>query len=634
MYRTLVDIFLYAFKQYHDKAAYTWREKENKTSTITYGETEAIVYELSTALVTMGVKSGDCVGLIADVSHYWTLSNMAIQIACAVDVPRGTDSTGEEIGFILAHSGASIVLVQNDEQVDKIELGIKKYKGKVKKYVVLNDIISKKNAKKAVTLAELRKKGRAIIEKKGKEFKELENRQKRLKSDSLATIIYTSGTTGLPKGVMLTHGNFASQVNLLPGPFNMSSSDRALTLLPPWHIFGRTLEYLFIESGMHVFYTDIKHIGDDMRKIKPTIVPSVPRIWEGVYNKIMAGVKKSGKEKIFNVFKNISLYHYRALKILQGYEKRYEERAIFVDIPLKLFCFFVAGILLPLKVLGYILVFKKVIAATGGALRVTISGGGALPPYVDEFFAAIGINIYEGYGLTETSPVLAVRLPGNAILGTVGTPVPATEIRVISLEGKDVTHKPGEKGVLHVRGPQVMKGYYKNPEKTREVLDKDGWFNTGDLVQLTMDGEISIVGRAKDTIVLTGGENIEPRPIEEKILESPLIDNVIVVGQDKKSIGALIVPNLEELERVVKAKGWPGKSIEEWAQNRDIVKYFHQEVQSLVSSANGFKPFERITNVHILSKSFELGEEMSRKFELKRFVIHEKYKKIIDSMYA
>lgn len=632
MYITLAEVIQKSFSRYGNKLAYSWRE-DKVIHEMSYREVQKHVEETATALIAEGMKFGEHIGLIADVSHYWSISDFAIQISGGADVPRGTDSTEDELGYIVSHASCSTVFVHRADQIEKIEKGIKKYKGKVKRYIVLDSKMPPKVSKKAISFEEFKKRGAQIIAKGGKEYKELLKRRTRIKSDTLASIIYTSGTTGKPKGVMLTHGNFVSQVNLVPEPFGMNSSDRALTLLPPWHVFGRILEYFFIESGMSVYYTDVRNIGEDMKRVRPTYVPAVPRIWEGIYNKIMAGVKKGGKEKIFNFFKNISTIRFRSMKLLLDQEKLYKPRPVFIDMPAKIGAYFLVGLLLPLKLLGDLLVFRKIKAATGGALKASISGGGALPDYIDEFFAAVGIDICEGYGLTETSPVISVRHPGNIVLGTVGPPVPATELKVISMDGRDVTGIPGAKGTLHIRGPQVMKGYYKDPVKTREVLDEQGWFNTGDLVQITMSRMISIVGRSKDTIVLIGGENIEPTPIEEKLKESPFIDQVMLVGQDKKAIGALVVPNGDELEKFILSKNLPGSSFAEWAGLSEVEDFAHKEANRLISSANGFKNYEKIAKVRVLKKPFELGDELNQTFKLRRFVVSEKYAKLIEEMF-
>lgn len=631
-FRTMADVLQNSFSLYPDRPALRWREGTTFKE-MTYRELEEQARLIGAGLISLGVKFQEHVGLIADVSQYWTTADVAMQMIGVVDVPRGTDSTADELGYIINHSGSEVVFVHHPGEIDKIEKGLKKIKGKVTKYVILNDEKPKTASRKAMLLSELIDLGRDVLEKNGKEAKELEKRFEKIKPDSLSTIVYTSGTTGEPKGVMLMHSNFASQMNTLNNIVAPTPEDKGLTLLPPWHVFGRITEYLFLSAGCSLTYTDVKNIGEDLRTIKPTYVPAVPRIWEGVYNKILAGVKKAGKEGAFNLFKGFALTYLHHKNRLMGKERIFIKRNPIASLGVKL----VSLIMIPVywlpKKLGDILVFKKVLAATGGELYASVSGGGALPSYVDEFFAAIGVRILEGYGLTETTPVLSVRLPDRVIPGTVGPLIENTEMRIIDLEGNDVTDVPGAKGTLYVRGPQVMKGYYKNPKKTKEVLDDDGWFNTGDLVMITVNNEVAIVGRSKDTIVLVGGENVEPTPIEEKLKQSEYIDHIMCVGQDQKSIGALIVPNIEELEKFAKANNIEGKDINDWKENADINKLYKKEIQTLVSADTGFKSFERVTVFRLLSKPFEQGVELNNTLKLKRHVVTDMYEDLIKEMY-
>ncbi|MDH5718142.1 MAG: AMP-binding protein [Spirochaetia bacterium] len=632
MRNTLVEILKEAMQKYPDRMAFRFRSGKGFQE-LTYRDFEKKLNAFSTGLVSIGIKFGEHVGLIADVSHEWSLSNFAIQMIGAVDVPRGTDSTADEIAFILKHSGSQTVLVISADEALKIEGGLKKAKYKVKRYIILDNNIPKgKKVPKAITLDEVIKKGQQIIDKKGKELKEIEKRQEKIKPDNTAAIIYTSGTTGDPKGVMLSQGNFASQLNIVPDIVGLKPGEKALSLLPPWHIFGRTGEYLFFSKGMSLMYTDIKNIGEDMKTFKPTFVPAVPRIWEGVYNKIIAGIKKGGKEGIFNVFRGIGVAYFKNKKRLVNQEKLAKKRNIVSDIALKTIAGILLIILAPLRALGDILVFKKIRAATGGKLKGSISGGGALPGYIDDFFGAIGINILEGYGLTETSPVLAVREKNKVVIGTIGAAIPHTQTKLIDADDKDVTKIPGAKGTLWVKGPQVMQGYYKNPKKTNELL-KNGWFNTGDLVTITHDGLLSIVGRTKDTIVLIGGENIEPTPIEEKLKESAYIDQVMVVGQDKKTIGALIVPNADELASFAKTNKLTGTGIKDWISDSQVNSLLKAEIKKLINPHNGFKHFEQISSFRLIAKPFEKGVELTNKLSVKRHVVADIYANLIADMY-
>jgi long-chain acyl-CoA synthetase len=528
------------------------------------------------------------------------------------------------------------VFVHNADQVKKIETALKKFKLKVKKYIVLNDQKTAK-ASNVMTLSELKAEGEKLVKKGGKALADFESRAGKVAPSDLSCLVYTSGTTGEPKGVMLSHGNFASQMRTIPEVLKIGPSDSGLTLLPPWHVFGRITEMMFIAIGASITYTDIKHIGDDMRSIKPTYVPAVPRIWEGIYNKIIGNVKKAGKEPIFNKFKAAALKYNHFVSMLTGKEKLPLGRNIVSAIGARIVGLFGAIIWFVPKKLGDVLVFKKVLAATGGNLKASLSGGGALPSYIDDFFRAIGVRILEGYGLTETSPVLSVRRMERLIPGTVGPLIANTEYKLIDLEGRDVTRIPGAKGTLHVRGPQIMQGYYKNPKKTADVLTPDGWFNTGDLVVFNHSGEISIVGRSKDTLVLVGGENVEPTPIEEKMKESEFIDHVMLVsrafGEDQKVLGALIVPNADNLADWAKKNGVSG-DFAALIKDPKVHTMYRHEINKYINSENGFKNFEKVGVFTLLKKPFEQGDELNNTLKVRRHVVSEKYEKLIDDMYA
>ena len=634
MIRTTIDIFENSFRSYSEHVAMRWRTNKKGFSEKTYGELAKEVDAIGVALVAMGTKIKSHIGLIADVSQGWAVSSIAIQMTGCIDVPRGTDSTGDEIAFILSHSECDLIFVANAAEADKIELATKKKNHKTSKYIIIDSSSSKKNSKKCIKLSEMIARGQDIIDKDGKEFKKLHDFRKKVVFSDLCTLIYTSGTTGEPKGVQLTHANLASQVNIMAPVVSLSTSDRALTLLPPWHIFGRTTELLMLSRGASITYTGIKTIKDDMRDSRPTIMPAVPRIWEGVYGGLIGKIKKDGKLGIFNFFKNFSIMNYKAKARLIGREKLYKRRNFLIDPIVRFVALVVYSLTLPMRGLGHVLIFSKIIAATGGSLRFSLSGGGALPSYVDDFFAAIGVDILEGYGLTETSPVISFRRPGKVVLGTVGPVIDQTEVKLIDYSGKDVTRISGAKGTLHVRGPQVMHGYYKNPKKTKEILTADGWLNTGDLIIFTYDKQITIVGRSKDTIVLRGGENVEPTPIEDRIKESSYIDHIMCVGQDQKSIGALIVPNVDEVTTFAKDNNLPHQDLKVLLSDPNIAALYRSEIAKFVCAETGFKKFERIAVFRLLEKPFEKGDELSNTLKVVRHLVSEKYDQLIKEMYV
>ena len=319
--------------------------------------------------------------------------------------------------------------------------------------------------------------------------------------------------------------------------------------------------------------------------------------------------------------------HADLVAMIRGLRPQFKRRSRIVDAV-------IGGILLiifaPLRILGNVLVFRKIKAVLGGRFIAGVSGGGALPSYVDRFFSGVGIMLLEGYGLTETGPLLAIRKLAEPVRGTVGPLIRDTQYKVLGDDAEPLP--PGKKGVLHVKSEQVMKGYYKRPDATGEVL-KDGWLNTGDIVMFTHRGELKIVGRAKETIVLLGGENIEPTPIEDRLKQSDLVDQIMVVGQDRKFLGALIVPNQEVLEERAHAENISHVDYGDLLESPEVQVMFQNDVQSLVSTKSGFKPFERIFRFQLIEEPFKVGVEMTHTLKIKRNVVTEIYQKELDKLF-
>jgi long-chain acyl-CoA synthetase len=405
-----------------------------------------------------------------------------------------------------------------------------------------------------------------------------------------------------------------------------------LSILPIWHIFERAFEIISIASGAKTVYTSVKHLKADLQNVKPTFMASAPRLWESIYNGILSRVAEGSvvKRALFRAAVAVNHVYRQALRELNGNNLKIlpqnfiARAASYLSAWLVVLATFLPALLLDAVVL------KKIRAATGGRLRATISGGGALPLHIDEFFNDIGIAVLEGYGMTETSPIISVRLPENAVIGTVGPLYAETEIHLIDI-ASGATIYPGEnyfgkKGELHVKGPQVMAGYYKNPEATTKVLNA-GWMNTGDLAIITANGCLKIVGRSKETIVLMNGENVEPVPIESKLLESPFIEQCMVVGQDQKFLGVLIVPRAEALKQF-------GSDLKALAENGEVKQLLKTEVQRLISGNNGFKAFERIGGIAVMSQLWEKDRELTAKLSLRRHVISELYAEEIRRIYS
>ncbi len=598
---------------------------------ITYQELYQKVKGFAMGLHSLGVKRGDHLGIISDNRFEWYIADIALLTLGAVDVPRGSDSTADEIGYILGHADCHLSFAENKTQVEKI-LSKKKDLPLLKKIILFEGNFTNKEKEKHgdvefFTFKEISERGETALKENPNLFeKEMEEG----KSDDLATIIYTSGTTGEPKGAMLTHRNFIFQLERVYDYILVSPGDVFLSILPVWHSFERAVDYIIMNIGATIAYS--KPIGkimlEDMQKVKPHWMASVPRIWEGIRAAIYRNVNSEGgiKKALFHFFVGVGetyAYFYNMFRgLLPQFRKRIRSLDIIISIiPLIL--------LSPLKALGNILVFSKLKARLGGKFIAGISGGGALPPYVDRFFQAAGVLLLEGYGLTETAPILAVRKQKAPVTSTVGPLLRDIEYRV--LDENLTPLPPGHKGVLWVKSDQVMKGYYKKPEATAEVL-QDGWLNTGDIVIFTHTGEFKVLGRAKETIVLMGGENVEPTPIEDKLVQSEYIDQAMVVGQDQKFLGALIVPNMEKLEQIASAEEKPYIDKEELLEDPEIQNVIYNEIQHLVNSKTGFKPFERIFRFKLLAQPFEVGKELTHTLKIRRDVVNELYKKEIKQL--
>lgn len=500
----------------------------------------------------------------------------------------------------------------------------------LKRVVIIEKEYNKNHSLSIFSFDEINRLGEKLLAKEDTKFSET---SKSALPEDLVTIIYTSGTTADPKGVMLTNSNFIHNVRVTPPTQRLNKEDRWLSILPSWHIFERIAEYCALSTGASTAYSKpFKQILlPDLKAEKPTILCSVPRIWESVYKGIIDKAKKGStlKKTMFNWAIGIGEEYKNAEGILNNTLPLFD-RADYTPEE-------ITQSKKTVKSLGWKyrladkLVFKKIREVIGGELRFAISGGGALLETVDLFFNTAGIMVCEGYGLTETSPVLTARNPENFIMFTVGPPLPEVEIKIVDKDNYDKELPNGEVGIVLTKGPMVMKGYYKNEEKTKEVI-KNGWFNTGDLGKKTYNGKyLQLVGRIKDTIVLRGGENIEPHPLEDKLKECDYINMVIIVGQDKSRLGALIVPDFEALKVFTEKENIEYKNIDELINHPKVISLFQKEQKRLISKEQGFTSYETVMGIAVLPNEFtkEAGE-MTETLKMKRFEIHNKYKEEID----
>jgi long-chain acyl-CoA synthetase len=541
----------------------------------------------------------------------------------------------EELAYILSFGDCKTAVLENEAQLAKL-LPLRNKMPNLTKIIIIDNDFDKAQYSSSISgisilgYKDIMEKGKAIIAKEGAKSIEAEIEQG--KTDDVATIIFTSGTTGEPKGVMLTHKNILNQPINAAGVIGHKPGDIWITVLPVWHSFERAIQYISLYEGCSLAYS--KPVGKimlaDFQKIRPNWMTAVPRLWEalraGVYRNAAAG----GKIKILNFFVSASAAHENFKNMLLGLTPQFKKRFVPFDMLVAIIPFL---LLSPIRGLGNVLVFKKIKAMLGGHFKAGISGGAALPEAVDKFFAAAGVKLLEGYGLTETAPVLAARYFNRPVPDTIGPDFTNMEIEIRDPDtGKKV--KPGQKGVLYARGPQVMKGYYKKPDETSKVIDSEGWFNTGDIGLRTWKGEIKLTGRAKDTIVLLGGENIEPVPIENKIRDSEFIDHAVVLGQDQKYLAALIVPNFENIENYAKENSIPYLDNEGLVKTPEIKELIHTEITERINRKTGFRGFEMIFRSVPIGKPFEGGKELSGKMDYKRHTIADMYKKEISELFA
>lgn len=624
MVNTISQILKNYSEKYRDNPIQYIKDSKGEFYPRSYKEFYDMTLVLSSALLSIGTIQGEKVGVISENRGEWLLIDQALFAIRAANVPRGVDVTKDELSFILDFSDCETVFLENRKQLDKLKEVLTKIP-KLKNIILLDGDIEVIEGLVMYTFADFYALG------EGSDKAIVEGLIDSGERDDLATIIFTSGTTGDPKGVMLSQYNFVHQTLFTPDYITSGPGDIWLSVLPVWHSYERALQYISLGSGSAIAYS--KPIGSIMLKdfetLNPTWLGSVPRIWDalktGIYKKVNSGSAVS--KKLFHFFTKVCVKHRNLTDSLLGLTPRFTKRSRFIE---RLIAIVPWILLLPLNGLGKILVLNKIKSKFGNRFVAGISGGGSLPPHVEEFFNAAGLLLLEGYGLTESAPIVALKNQMKPTRGTIGKPYGA-EFKILGEDG--VALPPGNKGLLCVRGGQIMLGYLKNPELTTFAIDKDGWLNTGDLAMETFDGEYKIVGREKDTIVLLGGENLEPGPIERKLTESEFISTAVVVGQDQKYISALLVIDLDSIKDFIANNNIVYSEEDSLCELPEVRELVNDEISRLVSADNGFKTFERIYKFKLLSKSFEIGKELSGKQDLKRHAISEIYKDEISSFF-
>lgn len=590
---------------------------------ITYGELYQQIKQFASGLQALGFGTSSQpnipprVALFADNSPRWIIADQGIMMAGGANVVRGATAEIQELLFILQDSGCSAIVLENLDLYQKLRDRLLDLP--IQLIVLLSDEEPKNNEPLPVV-----KYSEVIATGIDRALKPITHNK-----ETLATLIYTSGTTGKPKGVMLTYGNLLHQLTTLGSVLQPTPGEIVLSILPSWHAYERAVEYFWLSQGCTQIYTSIRHFKQDFKNLKPQYMVSVPRIWESIYEAVQKQFRDQPpkKQKLVNFLISQSQKYIEARRIVQGLTLDLEPPLSSEKLRAKL----QSLIHWPIHALAEKLVYQKVREATGGRFKWAISGGGSLALHIDNFFEMAGIQLLVGYGLTETSPVLTVRRPWHNIKGSAGQPIAGTEIKIVHPETRQ-TLPIGERGLVLARGPQIMQGYYLNPEATAKAIDGEGWFDTGDLGCLLPNNDLILTGRAKDTIVLTNGENIEPQPIEDACLRSPYIDQIMLVGQDQKAIGALIVPNKDAVAEWGGAQTPPLTEID-W-KSKTIEDLFRKELSREVQNRPGYRIDDRVGPFRLLQEPFTIENGMlTQTLKIKRPVVMEHYRDMINGMF-
>jgi long-chain acyl-CoA synthetase len=562
---------------------------------ISYEELRRRVFQLANGLAAIGLKRGDRVAIISENRPEWVISDQAIVALGAVDVPIYPTMTAKQNEFIFNDAGVRFAIVSNQFQLNKVLKIIDDVKT-LERVIVINE--------RGAIADKMTIPFSKVMEMGGKFARDnpdyVNASIKMVRPEDLLTLIYTSGTTGNPKGVMLTHGNLASNMINAAQCIQIQPGDRLLSFLPLSHSFERMAGYYTgLACGATIAYAEsIETVRENMSEVQPTIVPTVPRLFERIHSRIIKQVESEPpmRRKIFSW----------AMKVGRDYAwavKRHE-----VSLTLKL-----------THAIADRLVFRKIKARTGSRIKFFISGGAALGREFGEFFEAIGLTIVEGYGLTETSPVLTVNRLENYKFGSVGKVIPGVELKI------------ADDGEILARGPNIMQGYWNSPEATKEVIDEDGWFHTGDIGMIDSDGYVYITDRKKHLFVSSGGKNIAPQPIENLFLASKYIEQFVLIGDRRMFLTALIVPDFDALREYADARNLLYKNNNDLVSQKEVHDVIEKDIALMQKD---LASFERVRKFTLLAKPFTIEDgELTPTQKVRRSIVEQRYAHLIESMY-
>lgn len=590
---TIADIFRRSVSEYALPDALNYRS-DGEWKSISSADVLRRAECVAAGLRSIGLDRGDRAAILAANSPEWTLADAGCQFAGVIDVPIYTTLTPDSVRYILADSESRLLFVDTAAAYERI-------RDAVADLASLEHIIVFDNTNEiesAITFAELIRRGEQHL---ATDPDCLERIRAEISSSDIATLIYTSGTTGEPKGVMLTHSNIVSNVIGAAERYAFSGQDVSLSVLPLSHVFERTGMYVYLMYGMRVHYAEsIEKVPDNLQEVRPTIFIGVPRIFEKVFERARMKASQAGRlsETIFDW----------ATDVAKQYASLNE-----------------SGEAIPLSLtakhgVADKLVFAKLRDFFGGRLRFCITGGAALPDEIYLIFTGAGISIMQGYGLTETSPVISSNNPSAVRVGTVGKPIRDVEVRI------------AQDGEIEVRGPGIMKGYYHKEKETTEVFTTDGWFRTGDIGRLDDDGFLMITDRKKELFKTSGGKYIAPTPIEQMLRSSRFINQAVLVGNERKFAAALIVPNFEMLESYAQLKELDVTGAADLCDHPKIIDLIRRQIES---ATGNLSQFEKVKKFALLENELTVdGGELTPTLKVKRRVVDDKYRGVIDEMYS
>ena len=576
--------------EYGDNTALRYKIGDGWAS-LTYREFGEKITNLACAMIQSGVKKGDSVGIYSANRYEWAVSDFACILVGAVSVPIYATNTRDQAKYIIQDAGITLIYVGNLEQYTNLAAIYKD--GHSLKVVSYDPAIEIDTTFASYFRDYLNVQDQENL------IKEMNLRSGKIKTDDVTTIIYTSGTTGHPKGVMLSHGNLFHQFECVDANFDVSHKDVSLCFLPLSHVYERMWSYyVYLKGAIQTYLEDPKQVIETMQEVKPTAMVSVPRLYEKIYAAVMNSQESASSIKRFLFKKAIETGTIRNNLFFRKQE-----------VP--------SGLAIKYKILDK-LVLSKVRAVVGGDKNFFSAGGAPLDKSIEEFFLACGLLICQGYGLTETSPMISYNTPDNFKFGTVGKLVPNCEVRI------------AENGEIQARGPQIMKGYFNNPEATAESI-VDGWFKTGDVGEFDEDGFLKITDRIKDLIITSGGKNIAPQNIEKLIGKDFFIDQIIAIGDKRNFVSALIVPAFESLEAWAHKKKIQFQDNEELIAHPHVIEFFKERIET---HSKKLANYETIKKFKLMAKPFtQEGGEITPTLKLKRKQINEKFKALIDAMY-